>query len=154
MNKYRFVEILCVIFAVLFIAGSLRGDATLDMTAYEITENICSQLCTELSAGDRDSVRERLGFDPDSFSSFSYYSSDDIMNVREIFIGVSPENTDSTVSEAIRKYLDEKHKLFEGYAPEEAALLKNARIEEKGNVIIFIVAENADEIYSAFLELF
>lgn len=154
MNKYRIVELLCVVFAVIFIVNSVSGEKTTSMTASEITESILSDEFSSYIERDREYVREKYGFDPEIFTSFSCYSSDDIMNVNEFFVGVAEDKVDASVSETIEAYRSEKHTLFDDYAPEEAALLDAARLEIKGNVIIFCVSENADEIYSAFTSLF
>ncbi len=154
MHKYRFTELLCIVCTALFILYSLSDSKdTIVMTASEIAEAICSDECDELISRDRAYVREKLGFDPEIFESFVCYSSDDIMDVCEIFIGVAENNVDSTVIKSIESYTADKYKLYNGYAPEAAAILKNAVIEAEDNIFIFIVSENAESIFSAFNSL-
>ena len=151
MHKYRFTELLCVALVIVFIFFSMADRKnTIDMTAAEIADSICAELCSELSARDRAYVREKLEFDPEIFDSFVSFSSDDIMDVREIFIGVAVNKVDSTVIKACEAYQSEKFNLYNGYAPREAAMLENAVIRNEDNIFIFIVCEDSASVASAF----
>ncbi len=155
MYRYRFVEIICVLLALWFIVLSVSGKKELNMTASEIMEIVCKDEISGLVSRDREFIRENLGFDPDVFSSFSYYSSDDVMNVNEVFIAVLDINGSGTAAvEAMEAYRLGRLNLFNGYAPEQAALIENRKHLFEGNVIIYIISENADEILSAFMKLF
>ncbi len=155
MHKYRFIELLCIGFTVVFVFCSMSGSTkTIDMTAAEISEKICDEECSTLISRDRSYVKEKLGIDTQDFVDFVYCSSDDIMDVREIFIAVSENEISKTVFKAIEDYRTEKFNLYNGYAPDAALLLKNAVFECRDNILIFAVSDNADAVYSAFNSLY
>lgn len=154
MSKYRITELLCVVFAILFIVNSIKGEKPTSKTAEELVGELIASVDDEaLIKRENEFIREKFSFDLSVFSSISYYSSDDIMNVNEIFVGVFEDEADASVKTVIEEYANDKFTLFNGYAPEASSLLENAKIEIKSNTVFFCVSENADEIYSAFVAL-
>lgn len=152
MKKYIFVEAICIVLTLLFVVSSVSKEKITTKTADEITGEIISLFCDD-TLENRDSlfIKESFGIDTDIFSSVSYYSSDDVMNVSEIFVGVLKDNNQDSMEELFIDYQTDKYNLFNGYAPEQAAWLSSFVYDEASGAVIFIVAENADEIYSAFL---
>ena len=152
MKKYIIIEAICIALTLLFVISSVGFDRITTKSAEDIAnENI--GLLSDKTSEKRDVlfIREKLDIDTELFSSVSYYSSDDIMNVNEIFVGVLKEKNSDAVKEAFEKYQSDKYKLFNGYAAEQAAILNSYVYDEVSGAVIFIVAENADEIHSVFL---
>ncbi len=153
MKKYIFVEILCIILTLVFVINSITPEKATHKTAKEITDEIAaSAYDSTLKERDGLFIKEAFGFDLTEFLSYSYYSSDDIMNVTEVFVGIVNGSFDEKIKAAFEKYQSEKYNLFNGYAPEQAALLDSFIYDEVSGAVVFIVAENAEDIYSAISE--
>lgn len=153
MHKYRFVELLCIILAVLFILSSQMADKPTDMTAQQLYASLEQAEENDLIERDKLFLKDKFAIELQASDSFVYYSSDDVMNVNEIFIGVVNDGDINEIKEKFENYLNEKYNLFNGYAPEQAAMLDAARVETVSNVIFFCVSSDADEIFSSLSAL-
>lgn len=153
MKKYIIVEATCIVLTMLFVISSVRTESLTHKTAKEITDDM-NLLSFDETLQERDGnfIKETFKFDLSDFSSYSYYSSDDIMNVTEVFVGVLSGNGSDAIKQLIEDYQSDKYNLFNGYAPEQAAWLDAFVYDELSGAVVFIVAENADAVYSAFLK--
>lgn len=151
MTKYRITEILCVVLAVVFIAFSVDTEKNTEKTAEQLVQPLI-KLMEDNTLLSRDSafIRERLKLDTEAFSSFSYYSSDDVMNVNELLIIVFENSVPEGISDGLSDYALDRYNLYNGYAPEAAQYLKDRVISVEGNAVIFCVGKNSSEILSAF----
>ena len=102
---------------------------------------------------DKLELRRKLGFEADSYGSFTYYSSDSVMDVRELLIIFTDnEQVLSQTKEKLNDYVNEKHKLFENYAPEQSELLSSHLLTEKKGYLLFYVGDEKEKVLSAFSE--
>lgn len=152
MNRQRIYEIICVVALIIFIAFMSAESVYSDKTAAEVAESVTQSYdVSELSQIKRNKIKEDFGIDFVGVDSFVYYASDSIMNVDELMIiklkeDVKPEE----ISERIEKRVKDKQVLFEGYAPEQSALLKEYVLTEDKGFIFYAVGEDAREAYAAF----
>lgn len=154
MNKYRITETICVLCAAVFILFTLRSSVGTDKSAAEIAACVIKQSGeTGLKERGLDEVRKNFSLDAGSLKSFAYFSSDDVMNVDEIFIAVlnSPADSDKIIS-ALSSYADDRYSVFSGYAAEQAESLKNYLLKIKGNALLFCVGGDADGLLDAFFK--
>lgn len=156
MKRYRIIEILCLVIAIAFIAFTVISNGETNKTATEFTEILLpyfqdnTLVCRGIG-----NLRKAFGFDSDMFDSFSYYTSDDVMDVNEVLILILKDNSSSNkVCESIKEYVTERYNIFNGYAPDQALLLNQYILKSKGNAVIFIVNKNANEILDTFLKEF
>lgn len=151
MKKYFFIEAVCVILTICFIISTMKTDTVTLKTAKELTDELIA-LFQDDTLIERDSafIRESFGIESLEFSSVSYYSSDDIMNVNEIFIGITSKENSDAVLDAISGYAEDKFRLFDGYAPEQAALLDSYVLEYVAGAVIFCVCEDSAQVFEAF----
>lgn len=148
MKKFFVAEILCVVAALAFIFVTVKDCFVTDKDAAQLADAVALMLDEGLTERNSIYTSEHLGVDVSSFTSFRYYSSDDVMNVCELFIGVLNDYGDTSVQDTITSYSEERYNLFNGYAPKEAELLENCIIDIKSGVVIFCVSNNADAIYN------
>ena len=90
-------------------------------------------------------LRRNFALDAADYREYLYYGQPDTMSV-QVFLLVkcaSEEETDQ-VLKAIDVYLERERKAFEGYGESQTALLKDARIYQKGAYVGLIVAKDAD----------
>lgn len=152
MRKTVLFEILCVIVLAIFIVFTVGQEKEVILSGQEIMESVIETLDTEgLEEFGKNELKDKFGLDAKKFESFSYYGSQDVMNVCEVLIIKTGEADKDEVLSAITKAAEDKKAVFESYSPEAFALLENSVIKEKNGVVFFCVNEKADEAYSAFL---
>ncbi|MBQ4267193.1 MAG: DUF4358 domain-containing protein [Clostridia bacterium] len=152
MKKYRIMEIICIVILVLFI-GILSKEETLsNKTVKEVAKAVTAAVNTEgLKKQKELQIKKEFSFTVDSFDGVYYIKSDDIMDVREILIIRLKENqTSDEAIEKIEKRLKDKQTLFEGYAPEQSAMLKDYCLKQKAGFIFYAVLEEKETAISAF----
>ncbi len=150
MKKYLFAEIICIIITLVFIISSVSNSFVTDKTADEISVNLIELMGEDVKIRNNAFATEKFDLDLSVFDSYIYASSDDVMNVNELFIGVFSDGADSDVKDVFCSYAEDRYNLFNGYAPEQAALLDDYILEEKSGAIIFCVSENADAVLGLF----
>ncbi|MBQ7295822.1 MAG: DUF4358 domain-containing protein [Clostridia bacterium] len=152
MNRQRIFEIVCVVALVIFI-GFMSAESTYsDKTASEVAESVIKSYdVSELQHIKKNKIREEFDIDFSVVESFEYYASDSIMTVDELMIiKLKEEVKPDEISEKIAKRAADKQVLFEGYAPEQSALLKEYILKYDKGFIFYAVGESADEAFAAF----
>ncbi len=154
MNKHRAFEIICVVFLAVFIFFMSGGNSYSNKTVDEVFEFLPqSEHFKELQKIDKNKIKEEFGIDFAGIDSFVYYASDSIMTVDELMIIKLKENVKADdITEKIEKRVKDKQILFEGYAPEQSALLKNYDLSYKDGFIFYCVSENSTDAMIYFLE--
>ncbi len=155
MKKYFIVEILCVLLAVSYIVYSV---STTSVTTIKSAEEISSLLVTDMSTDDIcerniNFITEKYGVSSSMFSSVVCFSSDDVMNVNELFIGVLTDESNDEIIRSFEDYAEDRFNLYNGYAPEQAALIDNYVLDVSSGALIFCIDDNAEAIYSKLLKI-
>ena len=147
MNKHRVIEIICVVFLICFIF-IISGDGKYsDKTVEEVVNAVSAEVDMEvMTSYEKNKVKQEFGIDFAGIDSFAYYASDSIMTVDELLIiklqeGVNPEG----IMEKIESRVKDKQVLFEGYAPEQSALLKKYDLTYKNGFIFYAVGADSTD---------
>lgn len=154
MSRAGFTQLICVILLAVFIGFSLSGEKEVTKSAAEIAEEITAVIDTEnLIYFDDTRLKDEFGFDADSFESWVFIGSEDIMDVREILVIKLSEGADSeAVISVIEKRAEEKLGVYKDYDPLASSILE-ARVTEINNGVIYYSAhENAREGAEVFLK--
>lgn len=150
--KERIKEILCVVLLVLFIVFISSESNISTKTADEVFDAVSKSVdISALSKQKNKRLEEEFSLSSENYEEVIYYASSSVMEVRELLI-VKLKNTadkDALMS-AIEKRTEEKIKLFEGYAPTEAGLLKNHILTEKNGFVFFSVCDDTAKLSAAF----
>lgn len=152
MKKYRIAEIICIVILVAFIGFLSKEETTSDKTAKEVAKAVFSAVDTSgLKKQSELQIKKELSLSVDSFDGMYFIKSDDIMDVREIIIIKLKDGTSSDeATQKIKKRLEEKQTLFEGYAPEQSAMLQNYVLKQKAGFVFYAVLTDKDAALSAF----
>ena len=79
-------------------------------------------------------MKRFLDLDPSQYESVIYYKSDDAMSASEfVLVKFKDHSQQEPFKETIEKRVKNQKGIFEGYAPQQAELLKNAIIDIHGN---------------------
>ncbi len=152
MNRHKIAEVICVVILVVFIAFLTSEEKVSDKTANQMGKAVSSAVDIKgLKKQDKMAIKKELSLSWGAFDGIFYLKSDDIMDVREILLIKLKEGTGGNEAvKLIEKRLKERQALFDGYAPEQSALLQNYRLKEKGGFIFCVVSAEADMALSAF----
>lgn len=154
MNRHRVIEIICVVFLVCFIFIISRDGNYSDKTVKQVVNAVSAEVnIDELSSFKKNKVKQEFGIDFAGVDSFAYYASDSIMNVDELLVIKLEEGVKADgLTEKIEKRVKDKQVLFEGYAPEQSALLKNYVLSVSHGFIFYAVGEEATDALILFIE--
>lgn len=104
-----------------------------------------------LSQQDNLSMKRFLDLDPSQYESVIYYKSDDAMSASEfVLVKFKDHSQQEPFKETIEKRVKNQQGIFEGYAPQQAELLKNAIIDIHGNYGLYAVKKDANTMNDQF----
>ena len=154
MNKHRVIEIICVVFLVCFIFIISADDKYSDKTVKEVVEAVSAEVNMEvMTSHKKNKVKQEFGIDFAGVDSFAYYASDSIMTVDELLIIKLEEGVNADgIMEKIESRIKDKQILFEGYAPEQSALLKRYSLTYKDGFVFYAVGDESADAHSIFIK--
>ena len=138
-----------------FIFNITQSEVYSEMTAKQMLSEVKESFSVEkLKSIKKNKLLEEFSFDFDTIDSFSYYASDSIMIVDELLIiklkqEIKPDECERIITER----LEEKLNLFEGYAPNESALLENYVLKSKSGFVFYAVGEEAQAAVEKFMSV-
>ena len=155
MNKHRVIEIICVVFLVCFIFVISADDKYSNKTVDDVVNAVSVEVNMEaLTSYKKNKVKQEFGIDFSGIDSFAYYASDAVMTVDEFLVIKLKEGVKGdAIAEIIESRVKDKQVLFEGYAPEQSALLKKYVLTYKNGFIFYAVGEDATDALATFLQV-
>lgn len=152
MKALRCKEILCVILTVAFLFGVMRrpplsGTSAAEMAAalLEVTDVSALHECKNAE------FKREFQLNPNDYDGVVYYSSDSIMEVRELLVvRLVSDGQAEPLMECIRSRAEEKIALFDGYAPEQEALLDAYVLENNRGLVVFAVCDEPETVLQTF----
>lgn len=153
--KVRFLrlgEIICVALLAVFIVFVSSSDKLSTVPFDEVSASVMAECNLKgLIKRDKLELKGKFSLNSDEFTDFIYYSSNSVMDVRELLIVSCKEKQLLTDAEKkIKAYVEEKANLFEGYAPNESKLINSHVLESKKGYLIFYIGEETEKAASAF----
>ena len=135
-----------------FIILMLTSGSSKDVPVSEIRERMLAQEGTaDMIQKDDAGTSSVLGMIP---SDYMYLRTDQIMDVRELFIAREPDaDKMDNIESALNAHLEKQIENFTGYGTNQLDLLEHAVYIRKGDYCFFAVGEQAEEWQSAFLKL-
>ena len=152
MKRYRVAEIICIVILLVFI-GVLSADETAsDKTVKEVAGAVISDVSIKgLTKQSEMQIKKELSLTAKEYDGIYFAKSDDVMDVREILIIKLKENQSAEDAiKKIEKRVSAKQTLFEGYAPEQSAMLKNYVLRQKAGFIFYCVLKESGTAVSVF----
>ena len=150
MNSYRIKEIVCIVLLLVFIFV-LAGRKTSSADAETVFKKASEAMDAEgLLQADNQKIVENFGILPKDYAGVYYMASDDVMDVRELLVVKVGDGDEDALLSAVRTHIENKINLFEGYASEQAALLKKYRTKTKQGFVLFVVSEDTADVVKAF----
>ena len=149
MNKHRIFEIICVVLLICFIFFISREEPYSDKSVRDVVDAVSAEInIEELKSYNKNKIQEEFDIEFQDIDSYAYYASDSVMNVEELLVIKLKEGAKAdNITEKIEQRVKDKQVLFEGYAPEQSAMLKNyVLIYQKGFIFYAVCDEWADTL--------
>ena len=149
MNKHRIFEIICVVLLICFIFFISREEPYSDKSVRDVVDAVSAEInIEELKSYEKNKIQEEFDIEFQDIDSYAYYASDSVMNVEELLVIKLKEGAKAdNITEKIEQRVKDKQVLFEGYAPEQSAMLKNyVLIYQKGFIFYAVCDEWADTL--------
>ena len=154
MNMPRFMAILCAVLTMAFVFFVTRQAPVSDKTAEEIAAQLTESFDTEgLTLRSGGEFKKTFLLSAGDYDGVVYYSADSVMDVRELLlVRLKDESQSQELTEVLRKRIEDKIVLFNGYAPEEEALLGSYVLESSQGFVLFAVCSHPDKVLETFKE--
>ena len=96
-------------------------------------------------------IRRLYGLDPNEYDGVSLYYPDTNMGAKEFLI-VKMASTDQfdTVEAAMTSRIETQEGIFEGYAPEQYAMVEDYKLCHEGNYVLLVISEDPQAAVNAF----
>lgn len=150
----RLCEAACVLALAAFIVFVCSQDSISTVPFKQVAGAVTSASdLKELKKRDKLEFKDKFALDAKAYKGVLYYSSNSVMDVRELVILFTDNKQDlKAAQESIRAYVTEKGRLFEGYAPKESELISSHLLLNKKGYILFYIGEDKEKVLSAFSE--
>lgn len=152
MKKKLIVGILCLAMGLSVVGcGSKSGGE--DLSAQQMAEAMLEKRVDEENPMDAlsDKQIEMLySVTSDMVEDSAVYAGENNMKCDELAVFVPVKGQEAHVKELVEGHLDTQRNSFAGYAPEEAAILENASVQQKGKFIVYAAGSNAQEMMEVF----
>ena len=146
---------LAIIIGALLLAGCSGGksdQAEPGVTANEMVDEMLTQVeqpaMMELTT---DQVKEIYNIDPEMLEEYAIRIP--MMNVKTNEIAILKVKNEADVpkvEEALKQRAENVQKQFETYLPDQYENAKNYQLVTKGNYVLFVISEQADELISVY----
>lgn len=153
MNKLiirlsELVGVVCLIAFIIFVSSERevsKADPEL------ISQQVYSAVNTEgLTKRNSLFFKNKYKINTDGFEYLLCYSSDSVMDVRELIVIKLGSESYKSTEQAIREVLSQKQKLYDSYAPEQSALLNSAVLVYEKGYLLLAIGEDAQNALTAF----
>lgn len=145
--KYLVAAVIVVYVVVLMIyaSGSTKSFAEVTQTLEERLE------AGSMIKQDGRGLKRYFGLNSADYEGMLYYTAQSNISAEEVLvICVKEEGQIPEVRDAVSKRLESRKGDFEGYAPEQAALIEKAQITVRGTYVFLAVSAEAEEYASVF----
>ena len=145
---------LCLVLAAAFLVAISMGSrsSTADFSTVSQAVTAAADL-TDTLEGDSQMIRRLYGLDPGDFDGAMLYYPATNMGSRELLlIKLRDRSQEETVRAAMEKRLTTQQDAFEGYAPEQYAMVKSGVVEIRGGYALLISCGDPEAVRQALLD--
>ncbi len=148
------ILLLCVMAVALFsqVAGSRMSRTSFgDME----TAVLAAADLTPMSPGDNQMLRRIYAIEPEEYEAITLYYPTSSMSVEELLlVKLADAGQQEEIRNAMETRVASQTASFEGYGPDQVAMLGRSVIEVRGNYALLAVADDPEAIRQAFLSAY
>ena len=102
---------------------------------------------------DNKSIRNNLGLYPEAYELIAYFKIDAVIHANEyVLLQLKDPDQKNAFQQAIESRIAEQTNLYDGYAPDQVQLLKQAVVDIQANYALYVFDTNAKTMDEQFLE--
>lgn len=147
IKKTIFVVVLISFLAIVYANGNAKDVPLRDIDALLRKETNIEKMA---KCNNRD-LMQFISLDYEQFDSHLYYKGKEALSVEEILIvKVNSKDILSAIKDKVEERIESQITTFEGYGPEQVAMLGNAIVTTKGNYLFYCVSKNPDKFEEVF----
>lgn len=153
---FRFLSLLGMLlslaFLCLFLSGKLSQGKESAAPFESVAEAVSASVdMTALQPGDNQMIRRLYGLQPADYDGMALWYPVTNMGAEEILVvRLRDMSQQETVLAAMKARVESQIAVFEGYGPEQVALLEKAVIDVQGNFLLLIVHPDAETARTVF----
>ncbi len=154
MKKQLVIGFLCLVIGMSAVACGDQNSGD-DLTAQQIADSMLTQRNDEenpMDALTQKQIEMIYSITEDMVSDSAVYAGENSMKCDELAVFVPVEGQEDHVLQLVEDHLDTQRNSFAGYAPEEAAILENASVKQKGKFVVYVAGSDAEKMMENFEE--
>ena len=141
--------------AVISLAVMFRSAPISDADPNAVREAVTARMdLTNVLEADNQMIRRLYGLDISAYEScILYYPATNLGAEELLIVKLADPELGDTVRAAVEARLKTQKNTFDGYGVEQTDLLNNhAVVEVRGNYVLFVVGQTAEQVRQAFLD--
>lgn len=153
MNRYKAGQLFCIICIAVFMLFQFKQPSDSKKNFEDVVQKTIEKIdVSQFEQQDNLAMKRFLSLNPEEYENIIYYKDIDALKSRE-FVIVKFKNSKqaSYFKLNIENRIENQINVFDGYAQDQADLLKEAVIDIQSNYALYVVLENAKEVDNAFL---
>ena len=153
MNRYKAGQLFCIICIAVFMLFQFKQPSDSKKNFEDVVQKTIEKIdVSQFEQQDNLAMKRFLSLNPEEYENIIYYKDIDALKSRE-FVIVKFKNSKqaSYFKLNIENRIENQINVFDGYAQDQADLLKEAVIDIQSNYALYVVLENAKEVDTAFL---
>ena len=153
MNRYKAGQLFCIICIAVFMLFQFKQPSDSKKNFEDVVQKTIEKIdVSQFEQQDTLAMKRFLSLNPEEYENIIYYKDIDALKSRE-FVIVKFKNSKqaSYFKLNIENRIENQINVFDGYAQDQADLLKEAVIDIQSNYALYVVLENAKEVDNAFL---
>lgn len=153
MNRYKAGQLFCIICITVFMLFQFKQPSDSKKNFEDVVQKTIEKIdVSQFEQQDNLAMKRFLSLNPEEYENIIYYKDIDALKSRE-FVIVKFKNSKqaSYFKLNIENRIENQINVFDGYAQDQADLLKEAVIDIQSNYALYVVLENAKEVDNAFL---
>ena len=153
MNRYKAGQLFCIICIAVFMLFQFKQPSDSKKNFEDVVQKTIEKIdVSQFEQQDNLAMKRFLSLNPEEYENIIYYKDIDALKSRE-FVIVKFKNSKqaSYFKLNIENRIENQINVFDGYAQDQADLLKEAVNDIQSNYALYVVLENAKEVDNAFL---
>ena len=153
MNRYKAGQLFCIICIAVVMLFQFKQPSDSKKNFEDVVQKTIEKIdVSQFEQQDNLAMKRFLSLNPEEYENIIYYKDIDALKSRE-FVIVKFKNSKqaSYFKLNIENRIENQINVFDGYAQDQADLLKEAVIDIQSNYALYVVLENAKEVDNAFL---
>lgn len=155
LTKYTIIRIVLVVLLLAlwipaFLPSGIYSSQSMDTVASALTSSLSEDIYPKQGT---QAIKRYLKIDPNDFDSIAFYRNDDAMSASEMLIASSSDQAllDS-LQKAVEARINSQASVYEGYAPEQKALMDEALVDVQGNYVLYYVGDEPAKMDAAYIK--